>query len=88
MISYVVVLENPAYAVTGADGSFKIAGAPPGPVTVNAWIPGAGRVSQDLTLAEGAVSEVALELIASERIAPHTRKDGSAYPRPGTEHYQ
>jgi plastocyanin len=88
MISYVVVLENPAYAVTGADGKFEITGAPPGPVTVNAWIPGAGRVSQDLTLAEGAASEVALELIASERIAPHTRKDGSAYPRPGTEHYQ
>jgi hypothetical protein len=74
--------------VTGADGKFEITGAPPGPVTVNAWIPGAGRVSQDLTLAEGAASEVALELIASERIAPHTRKDGSAYPRPGTEHYQ
>ncbi|HEY8155760.1 MAG TPA: carboxypeptidase regulatory-like domain-containing protein [Myxococcota bacterium] len=88
MISYVVVLENPAYAVTGADGKFEITGAPPGPVTVNAWIPGAGRVSQDLTLAEGAASEVELELIASERIAPHTRKDGSAYPRPGTEHYQ
>ncbi|MFI5217448.1 MAG: hypothetical protein ACHQ3O_12985, partial [Candidatus Limnocylindria bacterium] len=43
MISYVVVLENPAYAVTGADGKFEITGAPPGPVTVNAWIPGAGH---------------------------------------------
>jgi len=88
MISYVVVLENPAYAVTGADGRFEIAGAPPGPVTVNAWIPGAARASQDLTLAEGAASEVELELVASERIAPHQRKDGTPYPRPGTEHYQ
>jgi len=88
MISYLVVLENPAYAVTGADGRFEIAGAPPGPVSVNAWIPGAARVTQDLTLAEGGESEVELELVASERIAPHSRKDGSAYPRPGTEHYQ
>ena len=30
MISYVVVLENPTYAVTGADGAFEIRGAPPG----------------------------------------------------------
>jgi len=88
MISYVVVLENPAYAVTGADGRFEIAGAPPGPVTINAWMPGATRVSQDLTLAGESVNEVELELVASERIAPHPRKDGSAYPRPGTEHYQ
>jgi plastocyanin len=88
MISYLVVLENPAYAVTGADGRFEIPGAPPGPVTVNAWVPGAQRVSRDLTLAEGTQSEVELELIASERIAPHPRKDGSPYPRPGTEHFQ
>jgi plastocyanin len=88
MISYVVVLENPAYAVTGSDGRFELKGAPAGPVTVNAWIPGAARVSQELTLAEGGASEVELELVASEKVAPHTRKDGSAYPRPGTEHFQ
>jgi plastocyanin len=85
MISYVVVLENPAYATTGADGRFEIAGAPAGPVTLNAWIPGAERVSQALTLEPGVASEAVLELIASERIAPHTRKDGSPYPRPGNE---
>lgn len=88
MISYLVVLENPAYAVTGADGRFEIRGAPPGPVTVNAWTPGATRVSQDLTLAEGTESEVELELVATEKIAPHKRKDGSPYPPPGTEHYR
>lgn len=85
MISYVVVLENAAYAVTGPDGRFEIAGAPPGALTLNAWLPGAARVSRDVTLAEGSASEIELELIANERIAPHTRKDGSPYPRPGTE---
>jgi len=88
MISYLVVLENPAYAVTGADGRFEIPGAPPGPVTVNAWIPGALRVSQDLTLAEGVESEVELELVASERIGPHPRKDGSPYPKRGPKDYR
>jgi plastocyanin len=88
MISYLVVLENRAFAVTGADGRFELSGAPSGPVTVNAWIPGAARVSQELTLAEGTENEVELELVATEKIEPHTRKDGSAYPPPGTEHYR
>jgi plastocyanin len=88
MISYVVVLENPAYAVTGTDGRFEIPAAPPGPVTVNAWTPGAARVSQDLMLAAGSASEIQLELVATEKIESHKRKDGSRYPRPGTEHYR
>jgi plastocyanin len=88
MISYVVVLENSAFATTDAQGRFEIAGVPAGSYTLNAWIPGAQRVSQELVLAPGAVSEVALELLANEKIAPHKRKDGSNYPRPGTEHYR
>ena len=88
MISYLVVLENRAFAVTGPDGRFELSGAPAGPVTVNAWIPGAPRVSQELTLAAGTESEVELELVATEKIEPHNRKDGSAYPPPGTEHYR
>jgi plastocyanin len=86
MISYVVVLENPAFSLTAADGSFEITGAPPGPVTVNAWIPGATRVSQPLTLADGVESAVALELVASEKVAPHKRKDGTPYPKKGPKY--
>ena len=48
----------------------------------------AARVSQELTLAEGTESEVELELVATEKVEPHARKDGSAYPPPGTEHYR
>jgi plastocyanin len=86
MISYVVVLENPSWAVTGADGAFELSGAPPGPVTVNAWLPGARHVSRAIVLAEGGAVQVDLELQATERIEPHARKDGSPYPRPGNEH--
>jgi plastocyanin len=37
MSAYVVVLETPFFAVTGKDGSFSIAGVPPGQHTVKVW---------------------------------------------------
>ena len=37
MRTYVNVLSNPYYAITGADGSFTIKGLPPGSYTLEAW---------------------------------------------------
>jgi hypothetical protein len=81
MISYVVVLENDAYALSAPDGSFTIEGVPPGEHVVNAWIPGAQRTSQPVLIEAGGVVDVAFELRQTERVAPHKRKDGSDYPK-------
>jgi plastocyanin len=81
MLSYVAVLENDAYAVTTPDGRFAIEGLPAdAPLTLNAWIPGAQRVSEPLRVAPGEARELALRVEQSERIGPHRRKDGSVYP--------
>ena len=37
MNAYLGVLPHPFFSVTGADGSFKIAGLPPGTYTIEAW---------------------------------------------------
>jgi len=79
MLSYVVVLENGAFARTDAAGAFEIR-APAGRVTLNAWIPGAERVSRELELREGERARVELELRRTERTPKHKRKDGSDYP--------
>lgn len=84
MIAYVVVLENDAFALTDAEGRFQIARAPPGRHALQAWAPGAERVSQEVEVRSGEVTRVSLELMAG-KIAPHKRKDGSDYPRPGFE---
>lgn len=81
MLSYVVVLENRAFAVPDAEGRFAIDGVPSGPATVNAWIPGAQRVSQAVEVPAGGSVAVRLELRQVERIQPHKRKDGSDYPK-------
>lgn len=80
MLSYVVVLENRAFAITDADGSFELRGVRAGPIAVNAWAPGAKRVTQQLELAPGADVTVALEIARTQPIPPHQRKDGTAYP--------
>jgi hypothetical protein len=47
------IVWNPYYAVSGADGSFKIDGIPAGKYKVTAWHPYAGESSQEITVAAG-----------------------------------
>ncbi len=84
MIAYVVVLENAAFALAAADGTFAIRGVPPGRHTVHAWTPGAEPVRRELEVAAGGTVKADFELIGGA-IPSHKRKDGSEYPRPGTE---
>ena len=48
------IVWNPYYAITGADGAFKIDGIPAGKYKVTAWQPYVGEVSQDVTVGAGA----------------------------------
>ena len=83
MLSYVVVLENDAYSVTEPDGHFAIDGIPLGAdLTLNAWAPGAKRVSQPLRIDAQPAADVQLRIEQTEGIEPHKRKDGSEYPPP------
>lgn len=82
MISYVVVLENGAFAVTGEDGAFELRGVHAGAIVLNAWLPGAQRVTKEFELAPGAELDVDLELAQTQTTPPHTRKDGTPYPPP------
>jgi plastocyanin len=80
MLSYVVVLENRAFALTREDGRFELRGVHAGRITLNAWMPGAQRVARELELAAGSEAELELELSQTQTIPPHLRKDGTPYP--------
>jgi plastocyanin len=84
MIAYVVVLENSAYALAAPDGSFTIRGVPTGRHALYAWTPGAEPVRREVEVAPGVAARVDLELVVGA-LPPHKRKDGSAYPPPGSE---
>ncbi|GJL80355.1 MAG: hypothetical protein NPINA01_33440 [Nitrospinaceae bacterium] len=47
------IVWNPYYAVSGADGTFKIDGIPAGKYKVTAWHPYAGESTQEITVADG-----------------------------------
>jgi plastocyanin len=50
MRAYIGVVENPYYAVTGANGSFHIANIPPGDYTLEAWQEKLGTQEQKITV--------------------------------------
>jgi len=79
MLTYVIVLENTAYAVTNKDGDYQINDVPAGTHTINTWLPKAKRVSQEIKIQPGQGIEVHLQLKELIKIKPHKRKDGSKY---------
>jgi len=80
MLTYVIVLENNAYAMTDKEGAFQIGNVPSGTYTVNAWLPKAKHVSQKILIQPGQDVEAHLEIKEIIKMKPHTRKDGSDYP--------
>jgi Carboxypeptidase regulatory-like domain len=50
MKSYIGVMKNPFFKVTGADGTFEITGLPPGDYTIAAWQEKYGSTEQKITV--------------------------------------
>jgi plastocyanin len=66
MKSYLVVTDTPFYAVTGADGSFSIAGLPEGTHKVEYWHEKLGKGRAELTVnADGSAEPLKIELSES-----------------------
>src|SRR6185436_18773562 len=53
MRAWIVVMEHPFQAVTGAAGEFAIPNVPPGKYTLNVWHETLGTVTKDVTVGEG-----------------------------------
>jgi hypothetical protein len=59
MHAWIGVVDNPYFAVTGADGSFELKNVPPGEYTIEAWQEELGTQEQHVTVGPAGKSEVA-----------------------------
>lgn len=58
MNAYVGVLDHPFFAVSGADGAFRIEGLPPGTYTIEAWHEALGTQTQTVTIGAQETSDL------------------------------
>jgi plastocyanin len=81
MVSQIKVVDTPHYAVTTADGRFRIAGVPPGTYPVSAWVPWGEEVQGSVVIEAGKTARLDLRLKAGRPPKRHMRKDGTPYGR-------
>jgi len=81
MAAKILVLDNPYFAVTKADGSFTIDGVPPGTYPYVAWQARGEPVRGTVDVAAGGSARVDPALVETPTSHVHTRKDGSPYGR-------
>jgi len=62
MHMYIGVVDNPYFAVTGADGSFNIPNLPPGTYTIGIWQEDLGSQERQITVAPHANTQLNLSL--------------------------
>jgi hypothetical protein len=62
MEGWIYVVDNPYYAITGADGKFTIGDIPPGDYTLIAVQPYTGPVEQAVTVKGGEAASLTIEL--------------------------
>ena len=55
MRALILVLNTPYFVMTGADGTFRLAGLPPGPRVLKAWMDSRTTLTRPVELREGAV---------------------------------
>jgi uncharacterized protein (DUF2141 family) len=58
MRSYIAVIKNPYFAVTGRNGTFDLKDLPPGTYTLQAWHEKLGSKMQKITLGSGETKTV------------------------------
>jgi hypothetical protein len=67
---WLVVLDHPYFAQTGANGSFTIDGVPPGSYHIRAWHPSFGIADGTVTVAAGAPAGVNLTIAPKPAPSP------------------
>jgi plastocyanin len=81
MVSKIKVLENGYFAVTGADGAFKIKNVPAGTYPAVAWHTLGGEARGEVTVTANGAASWSPTVVEGSGGKRHLRKDGTPYGR-------
>ncbi len=81
MLATIKVLDNGYFALSGRDGSFRIAGIPAGSHAVVAWTRNGKEQRKTVVVEAGQTAQASFEVVETRRLRIHVRKDGTPYPR-------
>jgi plastocyanin len=88
MVAYVLAVPTPWFAQAGADGSWQIAGVPPGHYRLRAWHDRGGEQARELDVAADARTQADVQLDARGwRAVAHKNKYGREYPPETRDRY-
>ncbi len=75
MTAWIIVQDNPYYAVTDASGSFQIGDVPPGTYTVQVWQESLGKATQEVTVSAGVEVKADFELKQKKKRKRRKKKE-------------
>ena len=79
MVGNILVLNNSLYAITGADGKFRIENVPDGDFVLRAWHESAVELQQPLSVRGNLTYELTFVLEETKKIKQHKNKFGKHY---------
>ena len=81
MVAKILVVDTPFYAITGADGRFRLDGVPAGVYPIVAWQAHGPPYRGEVTVTAGANAALDIKLVEGPTLKNHLRKDGTPYGR-------
>jgi len=81
MVAKILVVDTPFFAITGADGRFRLDGVPAGVYPVVAWQAHGPPFRGEVTVTAGANAALDIKLVEGPTLKTHLRKDGTPYGR-------
>jgi plastocyanin len=81
MVAKIRVVDNQFYAVTKADGAFRIPNVPPGTYPIVAWQAYGEQKRGEVVVAAGGTATTRFTLAEGQEPQRHLRKDGTPYGR-------
>jgi plastocyanin len=75
MTAWLIIQDNPYYAITDESGSFRIGDVPPGTYTVQAWQESLGKVTQEVTVKSGEETKADFELKKKKKRKRRKKKE-------------